>query len=493
MSEAITAQLPAIALAVLLLAAPAAFLAGGRAARALSIVAATIETAVALWIAVAVAVGGPLYYRIGGWGAPLGIDLRVDGLAAVMIALSGVVGLAVTVYAAGYFGAEERYRFFWPLWLMLWASLVALFASNDAFNLYVCLELVSVSAVALVSITGSRAALSAAMRYLLAAILGSLFYLFGVAMLYGAAGVLDLDVLGQVIRATPAAQAGLALALTGLVIKTALVPMHFWLPPAHANAASPVSAVLSALVVKGSFYIALRLYFAVAGTLSVSALAQLLGILGAVAIVWGSIQAFTQTRLKMLVAYSTVAQIGYLFVLFPLVAASTEASSAATAVSAGVFHALSHALAKSAMFLAAGAVLVRFGHDRIGELHGLARRAPAQAFAFGLAGVSMLGLPPSGGFVSKWLYITAALETGAWPWAAVVLGGGLLAAAYVFRVVGIFMAQPLGDTPLADAHPALSWVPLALALASVFLGVFGQPVLDLIAPAIGMLVQGVVS
>ncbi|MDP2400349.1 MAG: proton-conducting transporter membrane subunit, partial [Actinomycetota bacterium] len=306
-------------------------------------------------------------------------------------------------------------------------------------------------------------------------------------------GVLDLDVLGQVIRATPAAQAGLALALTGLVIKTALVPMHFWLPPAHANAASPVSAVLSALVVKGSFYIALRLYFAVAGTLSVSALAQLLGILGAVAIVWGSIQAFTQTRLKMLVAYSTVAQIGYLFVLFPLVAASTEASSAATAVSAGVFHALSHALAKSAMFLAAGAVLVRFGHDRIGELHGLARRAPAQAFAFGLAGVSMLGLPPSGGFVSKWLYITAALETGAWPWAAVVLGGGLLAAAYVFRVVGIFMAQPLGDTPLADAHPALSWVPLALALASVFLGVFGQPVLDLIAPAIGMLVQGVVS
>ena len=335
------------------------------------------------------------------------------------------------------------------------------------------------------------------MRYMLAAIAGSLFYLLGVAMIYGAAGVLDLTMLAKKTLSSPAAQVGLGLAVVGLVIKTALVPMHFWLPPAHANAVSPVSAVLSALVVKGSFYIILRLMTVMDGGELIPGLPLVLGLLGSVAIVWGSIQAFTQVRLKMLVAYSTVAQIGYLFIMFPLIEAASTRSDMTTAISAGVFQAVSHGLAKGSMFLAAGAILAIVGHDRIADLGGLARRAPAQAFAFGIAGVSMIGLPPSGGFVSKWLYVSAAIATGAWWWAVPVLAGGLLAAVYVFRVVAVFMSTEPGSSARGDtqelAHqgPALSWVPLALAVTSLVLGIFGQRVLELVGPAAAALAAGV--
>lgn len=493
MSESVILHLPVLTLAVLIFAAPVAFLANARGARIVSLVAAVIEVALAVSLAYAVFSQGAMRYRIGGWGAPLGIDFSIDGLSATMIALTSIVGLAITVYAAAYFGPDEKYRHYWPLWLFLWGSLVALFSTNDVFNLYVCLELVSVSAVALVAVAGTRDSLVAAMRYMLAAVAGSLFYLLGVAMIYGARGVLDLDALATVSNGGAALQVGLALAVMGLIIKTALAPMHFWLPPAHSNAVSPVSAALSALVVKGSFFIALRLMGALSGGDLVPGLPLLLGILGSAAIVWGSVQAFSQVRLKMLVAYSTVAQIGYLFILFPLVDAASEPAQAATAISAGVFHAVSHALAKGAMFLVAGAVLARFGHDRITDLAGLARRAPAQAFAFSIAGVSMLGLPPSGGFLSKWLYVTAALQSGAWWWAIPVLLGGLLAAAYVFRVVAVFMGAPTvdADRDPEGIDPALSWAPFALAVASLLVGVFGQPVLDLIAPAAAAMATGV--
>ena len=501
MTEFLSIHAPAISVLVAFMLAPVAFLLGDRFGRAITVVVAALQLVLAVFIASVVASSGPIEYMIGGWGAPLGIDYRVDGLSAVMILLTAVVGTAVTAYATAYFSDRTKYRFFWPLWISMWGALVAVFSVNDAFNFFVCIELVSITAISLVAIAGKRAALIAAMRYLFAAVAGSMFYLFGVALIYADVGALDLTVLREAAVVGPTVQAGLALAVVGLVVKTALVPMHFWLPPAHANAATPVSAVLSALVIKGSFYILIRLTTALGLDAMIPGMPLLLGVLGATAIVWGSVQALKQVRLKMLVAYSTVAQVGYLFVLFPLVAAAATPEQGATAVTAGVFHALSHGLAKGAMFLAAGAILVRFGTDRIDGLTGLARVAPAQAAAFAIAGVAMLGLPPSGGFVSKWLYVQAALETGAWWWAAVVLVGGLLAALYVFRVVGIFMRTPeaaadsaassvSSDLPavtsLGATRPVaavMSWAPLALAVASLLLGVLGQPIIDLIAPA----------
>ena len=483
MPEWIATHLVALVILVPLTAAPLAFLFGGSYSRGIALASALLSQPLALALAATVMRDGPLRYEIGGWGGPLGIDLVADGLSATLVLVTTVVGLGVTLYAWGYFADRERYRFFWPLWLFLWASLYALFLSGDLFNLYVCLELVSMSAVALVALTLRRDALIAAMRYMLAAILGSLFYLLGVALVYAAFGSIDIATVREAVRPDVTGQAAFALMTVGLMLKTALFPLHFWLPPAHSNAPSPVSAVLSALVVKGSFYILVRIWIDVAGLDLVPGSAALLGVLGASAIVWGSLHAMRQERLKMLVAYSTVAQIGYLFLLFPLVAGGGAA--AADAWTGGMFHAVSHALAKSAMFLAAGTVLARFGHDRIAGLGGLSRRAPMTAMAFALAGVTMMGLPPSGGFIAKWQMIRASIESGQWWWAVVVVLGGLLAAVYVFRVVAIFLGREEADGEDADvdAGPSprtMEWATLALALGALALGVVGQPLIDLI-------------
>lgn len=494
MAEWILLHLLALVILVPVTAAPLAYLLGTGFGRQITLICALLSQPLAVLLAMTVMREGALRYEIGGWGGPLGIDLAADGFTAAMVLVTSVVGLFVTIYALGYFRDHERYRFFWPLWLFLWGSLYALFLSGDIFNLYVCLELVSISAVALVGLTLRRDALVAAMRYMLAAILGSLFYMLGVALIYGAFGSVDMGTLRSVVRPDAAGQAGLALITVGLVLKTALFPLHFWLPPAHSNAPSPVSAVLSALVVKGSFYILVRLWIDVAEPLAFPGVSTVLGVLGATAIIWGSIQAYRQERLKMLVAYSTVAQIGYLFLLFPLVTGGGQ--PATDAWMGGIFHAVSHALAKSAMFLAAGTVLARFGHDRIEGLGGLSRRAPLTAMAFGLAGVTMMGLPPSGGFVAKWLMIRASIESGQWGWAVVVVIGGLLAAAYIFRVVGPFFGREAEGMDDADLNPGPSpWTmegaALALAIGALVLGAVGQPLLDLIMVSAPALVVGV--
>ncbi len=417
---------------------------------------------------------GVYHHAIGGWNAPLGIALYADGLSLVMLAITALVGCGVSSYASGYFEAAQSSRF-WPLWLLLQGALNALFLSADIFNLYVTLELLGLSAVALTALSGSTDALSGAMRYLLATLLGSLAYLLGVALLYHGFGSLDISLLAARIEPTPAAQAALGLICAGLTLKTALFPLHFWLPPAHASASAPVSALLSGLVVKASFYILLRLWLTVFAELD-SGVDTLLGLLGAAAILWGSLQALRQARLKLLVAYSTVAQIGYLFLAFPLIVAP-----AAAAWIPAAYLALSHGLAKAAMFMAAGNIIRVCGHDRIADLAQPLQRLPLTAAAFALAGVSIMGLPPSGGFIGKWLLLEAALTRNRWDLVVVILVGGLLAAIYVFKVIKPGFSA-LTTEPAPAAVPArLEWTALLLALAALALGLLAAPLLTLMA------------
>lgn len=403
---------------------------------------------------------GAQRYAVGGWGAPLGIDLYVDGLSVLMLIVTALVGLGISVYSSGYFDRDKAIHF-WPLWMFLWTALNALFLSADIFNLYVTLELLGLAAVALVALAGGAEALTGAMRYLLVSLLGSLAYLLGVALLYHSYGSVDIAILAQRVEPSPAVWAAVGLMSAGLLLKTALFPLHFWLPPAHASAPVPVSALLSALVVKASFYILLRLWLEVFPPTN-AALGQLLGLLGAAAVLWGGLQALRQTRLKMLIAYSTVAQLGYLFLAFPL--------GTCIAWKGALYLLLSHAVAKAAMFMAAGNILRFGGHDRIADLDRVAQRLPLTLTAFGLAGVSSMGLPPSGGFIAKWLLLDAALRAGQWWWAIILILGGLLAAAYVFKVIGHAFTQA-EVTHEAGAVPAtMEWAALALALAAILLG-----------------------
>lgn len=413
--------------------------------------------------------GAPVRHALGGWDAPLGIVLHVDPLAALMVLMSAVVAACVSLGIRHDAFVKEPMA--WPLWLGLWSGLNALFLSGDLFNVYVTLELVGLTAAALSGLGTAREAHEAALRYLLVSLIGSLCYLMGVALLYRAFGSLDIAALASVIRPTPAAFAALAAMVAGLLLKTALFPFHFWLPPAHANAPAVVSAVLSGLVVKATFYLVLRLWLDLFGGIAPDAFGRLLGALGAAAVVWGSIQALRTPRLKMLVAYSTVAQLGYLFLAFAL----AEVAAGPELLTAIVVFAIAHAFAKAAMFLAAGAILATLGHDRIAELAGAGRRLGLPLFALGLAGISIVGLPPSGGFAAKWLLLTGAIGAGLWPVAAVLIAGSLLAAGYVMRPLATsFLAQDGavgGDGPRAAPG---AWPALALALGSLALG-FASP------------------
>jgi len=425
---------------------------------------------------------GPLTHAIGGWQPGLGIALRADSLAAALLLMSSLVALGVGWYATGYFSSIGRQAQFWPLWLLLLAALHAMFLSADLFNLYVTLELLGLSAVALAALGGGRAAVEAALRYLTVGLLGSMAFLAGVALIYARYGTLDMLALAQAIEPEPAAWTALALMSAGLLVKSALFPLHFWLPPAHANAPAPVSAALSALVVKAAVYLMLRLWLDLFAPALNPAASWLLGLLGAAAVLWGSWNALRAQRLKLLAAYSTVAQLGYLFMFFPLLMAQPAGAARDAAFGALVLMALTHGFAKSALFLAAGMIQQRAGHDRIEDLGGTARALPVTTFTLALAGVALIGLPPSGAFLAKWQLLSSAFALGQWLWIPVVAIGSLMAAAYMFRVLGYAFGP--GDAvrhPLADGREEIPALLLAL-VATAILGLGGALVWELVAP-----------
>jgi formate hydrogenlyase subunit 3/multisubunit Na+/H+ antiporter MnhD subunit len=441
-----------------------------------------VLTAVAISVSVA-ALGrevlrkGAVQMWVGGWQAPLGIELHADGFSVVMLSMTALIISVITLYATSYIRTEAVSRYFWPLWFFLWSALNALFLAGDIFNLYVTLELLGISAVSLVVLSRTDKALPAAMRYLLVSLTGSLCYLMGVALLYAANGTLNIEMLTATQLGTPALTTAFALIAAGLIMKSALFPMHFWLPPAHASAPAPVSAALSALVVKASIYILIRLWVAIFQSHVNPTVAQMIGILGVIAIIWGSVQALLAQRLKLLVAYSTVAQIGYLFLIFPLLSISSAVQSA---WQGGIYFVISHACAKAAVFLAAGNVMYAIGHDRIDELTGIVRHLPVSMFAFALAGVSLIGLPPSGGFIAKWLYLNAALTGGQWWWSIFILLGGLLATAYVFRFFSKAFSYSTDVVHVRSVPRIMEWTAFALALCAILLGITAPAIIRLL-------------
>jgi formate hydrogenlyase subunit 3/multisubunit Na+/H+ antiporter MnhD subunit len=468
-----------LALMIPLAGALLAFVCGGRQVEHIALAVMLLGVAVAFAIAFAQAhTGAPLVYLIGGWTPPLGVALRADGLSVVMMMITAVVICGIGVFAHSDFrtpagSIESRAPFaFWILLLAIWAALNAIFLGGDLFTLYVALELLTFAAVPLVCLDGRVETLRAALRYLLFALLGSALYLAGTTLVYGAYGTLDITLLARRVHGEPVLFVAAALMTTGLLAKTALFPLHLWLPPAHAGAPAAASAVLSALVVKGSFFIAVRLWFDAMPGVPGPAAMQVLGALGVGAIVFGSFEALRQKRLKLLIAYSTLAQIGYLFLMFPLAfpPGSTQLANGG-ALAGGILQAMSHASAKAAMFMAAGLIYAELGHDRIAGLVGIGRTLPISALAFTLAGLALIGLAPSGAYLSKDLLLGAASETGQWWWAAAIQAGGVLTAGYVLLVVVHALAPASRPAvPRERVSHYQEAAALALALCSLLLG-----------------------
>ena len=450
------------------------FAAGGRHVRRIAFVTLPVGLALVAFIALAWLRSGELVYLLGDWSPPLGIALRADGPAVAMLLAVAFVVCGIALYARADFdtpagSVESRAAFtYWLLLLAVWGSLNLVFVSGDLFTLYVALELLTFAGVPLVCLAGSGETLRAALRYLLFALCGSVLYLLGAVLLYGGYGTLDIRLLADALQAGPIAYTALALMTVGLLAKTALFPLHIWLPPAHGGAPAAASAVLSALVVKGSWFLVLRLWCdAMPGVAGTSA-AQLLGALGAAAIVVGSVVALRQERLKLLVAYSTVAQIGYLFLMFPMAVAGAGVHDAA--VAAGVLQAISHATAKAGMFMAAGLVYAALGHDRIDDLAGTARALPLPVLAFAIGGLALMGVLPSGAYLAKKLLLDLAGASGQWVWTLVLQGGAAFTVGYVVLVLVRVLRRP--PAPLTDLKPIAMLSQLAalgLSLASLLL------------------------
>lgn len=443
------------------------------------LVGAVASSAVGLAIVVAVITDGALTHEVAGWPVPLGIALRVDGLSAAFVALTSIVALAIAFVAASEQAATGERAGFWVLSSLTWSGLNGVFLAADLFNAYVALEVLGLAAVGLVAL-GGREAAEAALRYLVIAVLGSLLVLLSVALVYAPTSTLDLSLAADRLPAEQA-RLPLALATVGLALKSALAPMHAWLPPAHAGAPAAVSPLLSALVVKAPIYLVLRLWVDVFPV--DRALASVMGALGALGVIWGGVLALRQSRLKRIVAYSTVAQVGYLFLALPLL---THVEQRERVLAAIVTMAIAHALAKSAMFVAAGSLLLGTGTDHVDGLKGVSRSQRTLTAGMMLATVSLIGLPLSLGFAAKWEYASVAIETGSWWIVVILIVGSLLAAGYLLRPIAAVLrdADDTHGGPRVTPAPrpaAQRVVPLLLGLAAVFCGFFAARIADLVA------------
>ncbi|WP_304639481.1 complex I subunit 5 family protein [Pseudomonas sp.] len=410
---------------------------------------------------------------LGGWQGALAVQLEQEPVSGMLMLLTALIHLLVALYALRSRHSHAADHDFWPLSSLLHASLAALWLSRDLFNWYICLELLGLVAVSLVMTSGARAYASA-LQYLLLSIAASGCYLLGVTLLYGRYGVLDLGLLAEVIEMDRATHTALVLITLGLMVKGALWPLHLWLPRAHAGAPTAVSALLSGLVVKGPLFILWLIW----SRLAPAELAAEVGIwfacAGLGALLIGGWSAFRTPYIKMLPAYSTVAQLGYAMLALGLLLRWQQPSMTA----ALWLFILAHALAKASLFLLAGEMQESITTRRVARLVASAQSMPVALFGFALAGGSLIGLPPSGGFVAKWLMLREILRVPEhWPWAVGLLLGTLATAAYILRIAVLSVSTRRPPHELSQPDTGAQWLALLPALCAWLLALWTQPLM----------------
>ncbi|MFQ5773515.1 MAG: monovalent cation/H+ antiporter subunit D family protein [Kiloniellaceae bacterium] len=473
----IAANLPALQIVVPLVAAPACLLLRrGALAWALALAVSWAALVIAALLLHQVVRAGPLSYEMGDWAAPWGIEYRIDALNAFVLLIVAGVGAVVMPYArrsVAHELPESQHGAFYTAMLLCLTGLLGVTITGDAFNLFVFLEISSLSSYVLIALGRDRRALTASFQYLVMGTIGATFIVIGIGLLYMVTGTLNIADLAA--RVPPMAGhrtvlAAFAFLTIGASLKLALFPLHFWLPNAYAYAPSAVTGFLAATATKVSVYVLIRFFFTVFGTeysFQSLTLENVLMPLAVVAVLVCSTVAIFQNDVKRMLAYSSIAQIGYMILGISF--------ASATGLTAGIVHLFNHAITKGGLFLVLGCVFLRVGSVRIEALSGLGRRMPLTMFAFVIGGLSLIGLPLSAGFISKWYLVQAALERDSWFLAAVVLAGSLLALLYVWRVVEVAYLRPApegGESAAAREAPLSMLVPTWILIgASVYFGI----------------------
>lgn len=411
-------------------------------------------------------------YALGGWSAPLGIELRIDALSALMVLILAISALLVSIYALKSVEKEipERNHVpFYTAFLLVLAGLIGISVTADAFNIFVFLEISSLSTYALISMGRDRRALHASYHYLIMGTIGATFILIGIGFMYVMTGTLNIADLAERLPAvadTNAIRAAFAFITIGVGIKAAMLPLHQWLPNAYAYSPSVVSTFLAATATKVAIYVLIRFVLSLYGiefSLVQMPFDNLLMILGTIGVLGGSVYAIYQSNVKRMLAYSSVAQIGYILLAIGL---ATEPG-----FTAALLHMFNHALIKGTLFMALGLIFFRFASTELAEMSGMGKTMPWTMAAFTIGGLSLIGIPGTAGFVSKWYLVIALLDASLWPLALLILVASILTLVYVGKVleVAYFRSAPEGRT--REKVPLTMLVALWIfALSNIYFG-----------------------
>ncbi len=432
--------------------------------------------------------GGSYSIYLGGFEPPWGIELHINLLAALMIALITGFCFLIAIYSLNSLEREipdQKAGWYYTAYLLLMTGMTGMVVTNDIFNLYVFLEIVGLASCALIIAKGTKEATEASLKYLLLATIGSGFIVFAIGFLYTITGNLNIPFIAIELEGTRDSfpfviWTTMGFLLVGFSLKAALFPLHIWLPDAHSSAPFPSSALLSGLVVKIYIMAFFKILYGVfgPGILAEMNIAGLITGMSAMAIVAGSIFAFTQKDLKRRLAYSTVSQVGYIFLGLSL--------GTPWGIKAALMHVVVHAFMKVCLFMAAGNILFQTGKRNVTLFSGLGRIMPVTMASFTVAALSMVGIPIFAGFITKYALAMGSIEAGSRGLVALIVLSGLLNAMYYLPIIWqAYFTGNQKEKVVMDRIPLPLLAPVVLlACGILYLGLFPAPILSLISGAV---------
>lgn len=473
-----TQHLPVLQVIIPLIAAPiCSLLTHARLAWLVTTFVSVLTFGIALFLVREVSLHGVLSYELGGWAPPWGIEYRIDHLSSYVLVIVSATA-SITMLAARKSVeqeiATEKISLFYSAYLLCLTGLLGIVATGDAFNIFVFLEISSLSSYVLIAMGRDRKALTASYQYLIMGTIGATFILIGVGLLYmltGTLNIIDLQQKIPALLASRALHAAFAFFTVGISIKLALFPLHLWLPNAYAYAPSMITVFLSATATKVSLYVLFRFFFGLFSdeiSFQHFHLDKILLPLSVIAIFVASFVAIFQENIKRMFAYSSVAQIGYMTLGIGLASKSGSI--------AGMVHLFNHAIIKGGLFLAMACIVFRIRSVQLESFAGLGKRMPWTMAAIVLLGLGLIGIPFTSGFISKWYLLVAAIEHNHWLAAIIIVAGSLLAIVYIWKIVEYaYFKSPTDsldiDTKATLEAPLQMLIPLwVLVFANFYFG-----------------------
>lgn len=479
----ILANLPALQVVLPLLAAPVcSFLPRGRVAWAFTSFMVWIAFAISVTLLVKVAGSGVISYEMGNWKPPFGIEYEVNMLSSFMLVIVSGIASVVMPYAFKSVNKEieeDKQPLFYTMFLLCFAGLLGIIITNDAFNIYVFLEISSLATYALIATGKDRRALTASLEYLILGTIGATFILVAIGLLYMMTGTLNITDLALRVaenKDSVPIKAALAFFTIGLALKIAFFPMHLWLTNAYTTAPSMVSTFLAATATKVSIYILIKVLFAIYGyelSLHSMPLGKILMTFAIFAIIVGSLMAIFQQNVKRLLAYSSLAQIGYIILGIGMASVAS--------ISASLAHIAIHAFAKASLFMAVGCVMFSGGGVNLRDMRGIGKKMPLTSAAFVIAGLSLIGVPGTSGFISKWMLLSAVMEQKMWPVLFVILFSSVLAVIYIWKVVEVIYFSPPSSKAEIKEAPKSMLIPMWILVAvTIVFGLYSAPLVSFV-------------